>query len=155
MTGRALAETARRLLRSSGEGVLATTSLRRPGFPFASLAPYALSPAGDPLLLLSGLAQHTRNLQADPRACLLVQEAGQGPSQDRARLAVLGRVAPVAAADLEDFRARYLARHPEAREWAALADFALHLLSVEEAHLVAGFGRAGWLSRDDLSTSAG
>ena len=151
MKGRALAEAARRLLASRGEGVLATASTHRPGFPFASLAPYALSPAGDPLLLLSGLAQHTRNLRADPRACLLVQEAGQGPSQDRARLAVLGRVRPLDAADLEDARARYLARHPEAGAWAALADFALHLLSVEEAHLVAGFGQAGWLSRADLA----
>jgi len=152
MTSRHLAGAARRLLAGRGEGVLATVSLHRAGFPFASLAPYALSRAGEPLLLLSGLAQHTRNLRADPRACLFVQEAGQGASQDRARLAVLGRAGPVAAADLEEARARYLARHPEAEAWAALGDFAPYLLAIEEAHLVGGFGQAGWIARGDLVT---
>lgn len=150
MKSRKIADAARALLAGPSEGVLATISLHRAGFPFTSLAPYALSRSGEPLLLLSGLAQHTRNLGADPRACLFVQEAGQGASQDRARLAVLGRVVPVGAADLEDARARYLARHPEAEAWASMDDFVLHLLAVEEAHLVGGFGQAGWVERGDL-----
>lgn len=150
MKGRALAEAARRLLAGRGEGVLATASAHRPGFPFASLAPYALSRTGEPLFLLSGLAQHTRNLRADPRACLLVLEAGEGPSQDRGRLAILGTVGPIPAAEIGEARVRYLARHPEAEAWAKMSDFALHVLSVEEAHLVGGFGQAGWLSRGDL-----
>lgn len=150
MKSRTTADAARGLLAGPSEGVLATISLHRAGFPFTSLAPYALSRPGEPLLLLSGLAQHTRNLAADPRACLFVQAAGEGPSQDRARLAVLGRVSPVAAADLADARARYLARHPEAEAWVTMSDFTLHLLAIEEAHLVGGFGQAGWVARGDL-----
>jgi putative heme iron utilization protein len=149
MKSRKIADAARELLAGPSEGVLATISLHRAGFPFTSLAPYALSRSGEPLLLLSGLAQHTRNLAADPRACLFVQEAGEGASQDRARLAVLGRVSLVAA-DLEDARARYLARHPEAEAWVTMGDFTLHLLAIEEAHLVGGFGQAGWVARGDL-----
>jgi len=64
----------RELLATERHAVLATLSASRAGWPFASVAPYALSAAGEPLLLLSDLAEHTRNLRADPRASLMVQD---------------------------------------------------------------------------------
>lgn len=70
------AERARTLLVQSGDGTLATLSRRHPGFPFASLMPYALDPAGRPIVLVSALAIHTQNLRSDDRASLLVAEAG-------------------------------------------------------------------------------
>ena len=91
------AAAARRLLRAEPHGALATLSLHKKGWPFGSVAPYALSARGEPLLLLSALAQHTKNALADPRASLLVQEsAGLAPGADtqaHARVTVLGRIA--------------------------------------------------------------
>jgi putative heme iron utilization protein len=156
MQERGGAALAHALLASQRVGVLATLSERRGGMPFTSLAPFALSPAGDPLLLLSALAQHTRNLDADPRASLFVHDPAAAAEDPRtaARLSIAGRVRRVAAADEAEAKARYLARHPEARGLFAL-DFALFELVVEEAQLVGGFGAAGWLSGDELRARPG
>jgi hypothetical protein len=137
---------ARALLRSERAAVLATASASRGGHPFASLVPFATSREGEPLLLLSALAQHTKNLAADPRACLLVHDAAAAAEDPRkaARAAILGRVRRVAPEDEADARARYLARHPDARGLLGL-DFALHVLAVEEAQIVGGFAAAGWI----------
>jgi heme iron utilization protein len=149
--GRAMANSARDLLRGQSQGVLATLSQKKGGWPFASLTPYALSPRGEPIFLMSGLAQHTRNVLADPRACLYVQEdAAGGDSQQAGRIALMGRVAPVPEAELADARARYLERHPQAEQYLSLGDFSLYRMAVVDAHAVGGFARAGWLSAADI-----
>jgi putative heme iron utilization protein len=142
---------ARELLRAERAAVLATASASRGGHPFASLVPFALSRAGEPLLLLSALAQHTTNLSADPRACLLVHDVAAAAQDARtaARAAILGRVRLVEPPEEADARARYLARHPSARGLLAL-DFALYVLEIEEAQIVGGFAAAGWVPGAEL-----
>jgi putative heme iron utilization protein len=142
---------ARQLLQANRVGVLATLSTRHGGGPFTSLAPFAVSAAGEPLLLLSALAQHTRNLDADPRAALFVHDPAAAAEDPRtaARLSVIGKVRRVAQGEEPDARARYLARHPEARGLLQL-DFALYVLAVDEAQLVGGFAAAGWIPGDAL-----
>jgi len=142
---------ARALLRNGRVAVLATHSARRPGQPFQSLAPYALSREGEPILLLSAIAQHSQNLAADPSASLFLYDvaAAERDPGTAARTALLGRVRRVPASDEADARARYLARHPDARTLLGL-DFSLHVLSVEEAQIVGGFGAAGWIAGAEL-----
>lgn len=141
---------ARRLLRAERQGALATLSLHKPGYPFGSVAPYALSGRGEPLFVMSALAQHTRNALADPRASLLVQEsaglAADADVQAHGRLTVMGRIAAVEGADEEDARARYLARHPLAARTAGGHDFRHYKLSVEEARFIGGFGKICWIA---------
>jgi putative heme iron utilization protein len=97
---------ARALLATESVGLLSTISVRHAGTPYGSLTPYALSAGGAPLLLLSGLAAHTHNLRADPRAGLYVgdQTAAADP-QAGARISLMGRALPVPAADTPDARA--------------------------------------------------
>ncbi|CAO3415831.1 hypothetical protein [Azospirillum doebereinerae] len=118
------------------------------GWPYPSLALVALDHDGSPLLLLSNLAEHTRNIARDPRIGLLFDGTG-GLAQPLtgARLSVLGRAA---RSDEPRHRARFLRRHPDAAFYAGFADFAVYRVAVERAHLVAGFGRIHWLSRDGL-----
>jgi putative heme iron utilization protein len=130
--------------------VLATLSARRAGWPFASLVAYALSAAGAPLLLLSALAEHTRNIAADPRASLLVQDQTNGDPLAGGRVTLLGHVEAIAAANYDDLKARYLAAHPQALDYFALADFKLFALIVSEARYVGGFGDMGWLEGERL-----
>lgn len=146
---------ARALLASERVAVLSTLSASRRGHPFASLVPFATTRRGEPLVLLSGLAEHTRNLAADPRACLLVHDAAAAAKDPRtaARAAVLGRVQAVPDAEAEDAKARYLARQPGARGLFSLGDFALYVLAVDEVQIVGGFAAAGWVSGDDLRRS--
>jgi putative heme iron utilization protein len=143
------ASAARRILRAERQGALATISLHKQGWPFGSIAPYALSARGEPLLLLSSLAQHTKNALADPRASLLVQEsAGLAPGADpqaHGRVTILGRIALVSAAEEDDAYARYLARHPQAARTASGHDFRVYVLSIEEARFIGGFGKICWV----------
>src|SRR5262249_13799533 len=116
----------RALLESEGVGLLSTSSVHRAASPYGSLTPFALSASGAPLLLLSGLAAHTKNLLADPRACLFVGDrtAAEDPLAG-ARVSLLGRAARVPAADDADARARYLERWPRAEAYFQLRAFAL------------------------------
>jgi hypothetical protein len=143
------AAAARKLLRAERQGALATLSLHKKGWPFGSLAPYALSARSEPILLLSALAQHTKNALADSRASLLVQDsAGLAPGADPqayGRVTLLGRVAAVAEAEEDDVRARYLASHPQATRTARGHDFRWYALSIEEARFIGGFGEICWV----------
>lgn len=131
----------RDIMEQGTAGALSTHSAERPGFPFASLALYALDEKGRPLLLLSGLAVHAKNLAADPRASLLVTE---GDTQASPRVTVIGKAAKLSGAEADAGRAAYLARHPQSKAWAAFGDFSLWRLEPEDSYVVAGFGSAGW-----------
>jgi putative heme iron utilization protein len=145
----------RALLDTERNGVLATLSAGRDGWPFASVAAYALTDAGDPLLVLSDLAEHSRNLRADPRASLLVQDqTSLADPQAGARVTLLGMVEGVAAEEARAIaQAAYVARHPQAADYLAMADFHLYVLRVREARFIGGFGDMGWLTGEPLRTA--
>src|SRR5262249_22266759 len=119
-----LPERARTLVRLARVGMLSTVSRRHGGHPFGSLMPYALDERSAPLFLVSALAVHTQNLDADPRASLLVT-ASQGSDNPLAgeRVTLMGRAAPVPEERRPDARAAYLDRHPEAAHWVDFGDF--------------------------------
>ncbi len=146
-----LAGEARKLVRAQTTGVLSTHSVRKAGWPLGTLVSYALSARGEPVFLFSELSQHTRNLRADGRASLFVQEAGARNQQAAGRIALLGQVAPVPEAEVADARARYVAVHPEGESFAELGDFSFWAMAVEDVHVVGGFARAGWLSAAELA----
>lgn len=142
---------ARSLLAAESVGVLSTISVHRAGFPYGSVTPYALAADGAPVVLLSRLAAHTKNLAADPRASLFVgdRSAAEDP-QAGARISLLGRVTPVPEKDVGDARTRYLAAWPRAADYLALGDFSFWRMEIEEARLIAGFGEIRWLDGADL-----
>ena len=143
---------ARALLEAETVGVLSTISVHRAGYPYGSVTPYALSARGAPVLLLSSLAAHTKNLLADARACLFVGDRTAAPDpQAGARISLLGRAARVPDGDEADARARYLERWPQAHAYLQMRDFALWELAVEEIRLIAGFGEIKWLPGSALS----
>ena len=144
-----LPQIARALLHRVASGVLSTASAAHEGWPFGSLAPFALTPSGDAVLVLSDLAEHTKNVRTDPRASLFVTDAepsaSSGAAQASARIALLGRVSEPAGDALADARARYIARHPEADGYLTKLDFRVYVLAIEHVRLIGGFGRIAWL----------
>src|SRR5512146_2764425 len=138
----------RRLIRSRDRAALATSL---GGRPYVSLVATACDSDASPLLLLSDLAQHTRNLHADPRVSLLFEAADEHADPLAApRLTVIGRAErcadPLAAA-------RFAARHPASAAYRDFGDFNLYRVIVERGHLVAGFGRIAWIEGADLRFS--
>ena len=138
----------RRLMREARFAALGT--LEADGAPYASLVAVAPDADGAPVLLLSGLARHTRNLQRDPRASLLLSAGTAGDPLNAPRASLLGRIAVTAEAEA---RGRFLARHAEAGQYADFADFGFYRLDLREAHLVEGFGRIVTLPASGLLTS--
>lgn len=145
------AVTVRRIVRTIDRAALGTRLRDTDGAPYVSLVLVATDPVGRPLLHLSDLADHTRNLEADDRASLLFDATGERDdvlAGERATL--IGRLVP---ADDPADRERYLRRHPGARLYAGFADFRFRRFVPERAHLVAGFGRIHWLDGSLIMTS--
>lgn len=135
----AAARSARRLLRVARKGTLATLDHRHPGHPYASLVLIATEPDGAPVTLISGLALHTRNLDQDARASLLVEDAATTDDPlSGGRLSLRGRLRPTASGTA---LRRFLARHPSATAYSGLPDFRMFALEAEGAHYIGGFAR--------------
>ena len=147
-------ERARTLVARGRTGMLATLSRRRPGHPFASVMPYALDASGRPLMLISALAMHTRNLEDDPRASLLVVEAsGAEDPLAVGRVTLMGEVRRVPPGEVPLVRAAYLARHANASSWVDFEDFAFWRLEVLDVYWVGGFGAMDWLAVCDYAAA--
>ena len=134
------------LLRTRDRGMLATISKRIEGWPFGSVVPYALDREGRPIILIAAIAEHTKNIKADDRVSLLVQEAEEGEDvQAKGRLTVMGRAERIPKEEAADAAPRYLAKVPSADEYFATHDFAFYRISVEHLRYIGGFGEIFWL----------
>lgn len=143
------APAARHLLASQRHGVLSTHSVDLPGYPFGSLTPYVPSHAGEPLILISTLAQHTRNILEDARISLMVYD-GQNPDvQAAARLTWVGEAIKVDADDT-GARERYMRYFPDAAGYFEAHDFDLYRLSLKRARFIGGFGRIYWVEPGEM-----
>jgi putative heme iron utilization protein len=139
---------AKKLLREGRSGALATL-VAGSGDPYCSLVNVATAVDGAPLLLLSKLALHTKNLLADARVSLMLDERKEGDPLEGARVMLMGTCAK--DSDPSSGPA-YLRRHPEAGMFANFADFAFYRMEFARAHLVAGFGRIVDLKPQDVRT---
>jgi heme iron utilization protein len=137
---------AQKLVREGRSGALATL-MQGSGDPYCSLVNAATAAAGAPLLLLSRLALHTKNILADPRVSLMLDERKEGDPLEGARVMLMGTAAQT---DNEADKRRYLARHPSAEMFAGFGDFAFYRIELKGAHLVAGFGRIVDLKPQDI-----
>jgi heme iron utilization protein len=131
---------AKSLLRRSRQGALATL-MPDTGDPYCSLVNVASLPDGAPVLLISRLALHTRNILADPRVSLMLDERVAGDPLEGARIMVAGRAEELPGGDAALARRRYLAAHPSAEAFVDFKDFAFFRIVPSGLHLVAGFGR--------------
>jgi putative heme iron utilization protein len=139
---------AKKLLREGRSGALATL-MPGSGDPYCSLVNVATEAAGAPLMLLSTLAIHTKNLLADHRVSLMLDERKDGDPLEGARVMLMGTAA---ATEDAAARRRYLVRHPGAEMYASFGDFAFYEIKLTGAHLVAGFGRIVDLAPADILT---
>jgi putative heme iron utilization protein len=142
---------ARGLLRRSRQGALATL-MAGTGDPYCSLVNLASHADGSPILLISRLALHTRNILADPRVSLMLDERAPGDPLEGARIMLAATAEEVGAGDLSLPRQRYLNVHPSAEMFVDFKDFSFFRLRPKGAHLVAGFGRIVDLSAEQILT---
>jgi heme iron utilization protein len=144
------AERARTLVYLARIGSLSTLSRKQPGFPFGSVMPYGLDGHGRPIFLISTMAMHTHNLQADSRASLLVtQPDASGDPLGASRLTLIGNVLTIPDPEVLEARKLYLARHANSQYWVDFEDFSFYRMHVVDVYYVGGFGVMGWVSASD------
>jgi heme oxygenase (biliverdin-IX-beta and delta-forming) len=144
------AEQARTLVYLSRVGSLSTLLHKRPGYPFGSVMPYGLDEHGRPIFLISTMAMHTQNLQADSRASLLVtQPSASGDPLGASRVTLIGNVLTIPNPEVLKARELYLARYANSQYWVDFEDFSFYRLHVVDVYYVGGFGVMGWVSDSD------
>jgi putative heme iron utilization protein len=140
-SGDETARSAQDLLAGRFQGFLSTHSLEHEGYPFGSVVPYVLDREGTPLLLLSHLSQHTKNLEANPKCGLTVVQPGSGDVQQLSRLSAIGEVLQTdAAADAE----RYFNHFPQTRVYHDELGFRFYRFTPRRFHWNGGFASARW-----------
>jgi hypothetical protein len=136
-----LRRTISQVWRGSFHGLLSTHSLKYEGYPFGSVLPMCRDSQGRPLLMISHLAQHTRNLDADPRCSLTLVESNHPDVQQWTRLTCLANVEPTTSSHTLE---RYYRYYPEGRQYHKELNFRLYRLLPRQFYLIAGFGSARW-----------
>lgn len=138
------ADEVRRYLRRQHHGVLATHSQKLPGYPFASIVPFVLDHEACPVILISELAEHTKNLRADPHASLLAQDLPQdGDIQAGSRATIVGDAEPIENPGA--LAARHVRYLPDAARLIALGDFRFWRIRPVRVRYIAGFGAINWV----------
>lgn len=143
---------ARELLLKEYRGVLSTLSKSMPGFPFGSVVPYCLDAQGRPLLLISRIAQHTHNLQKEPKCSLLVGERDADDVQAVGRLTLMAEARKVLdAAEVDAAAQRYYRYFPDASDYHSAHDFDFWVLEPVRHRYIGGFGAIHWLDHVTLA----
>ena len=142
---------ARRFLRAQHHGVLSTLSKKLDGYPFGSITPFVLDQLGRPMILISTLAEHTKNITADARVSLLAHSSADN-FQANARVTVVGNCARLD--DQMAPRARYLRFFPEAETYFDTHDFFFYRIEPLRIRYIGGFGAIHWVEADSFSAPA-
>lgn len=145
------AERARTLVARLSTGTLCTLALEPAGYPYGSFVTVAFD-HGHPVFLISALAEHTKNLERDARASLMVAEGGAADPLANGRVTMLGPCRRVDG-DGGSARATFLATHPNAAYYADFRDFAFWTLQVESVRYIGGYGRMSWIDPADWQTA--
>ncbi|HLG17784.1 MAG TPA: DUF2470 domain-containing protein [Blastocatellia bacterium] len=135
---------ARQLLNHQSVGVLSTHSIDVEGYPFGSVAPFVLNYDGEPTMLISDIAQHTRNIKHNNRVSLTVFDRFSDDAQASSRLTWIGNAEPIDPADAR-IRSRYLRYFPSAESYFETHDFSFYHIRLVKARFIGGFGQIYWL----------
>ena len=148
-----LALEAKQFLRSTHSGVLSSFSTKFAGYPFGSVMPFVLGHDCQPILLISSIAEHTKNIIANPKVSLLVFQSDNLKSAEdlhaNGRLTLIGEAEQLDKNDA-DLMARYCRYFPESIGYLAMHDFQFYRINIAQARYIAGFGKMGWMAGDEL-----
>lgn len=140
------AREARQMLRAHHYGALSTLSKKFDGHPFGSITPYMVDHDGSLLILISTLAEHTKNIQHDPRVSLITHNQNESHIQTQGRVTVVGTAGIIA--DKDQAGVRYLRYFPEAEGYFAMHDFSFYRIVPQALRYIGGFGKIHWIAAD-------
>ena len=139
------AEQAQTLVSKMTTATLCTMSIEPVGYPYGSFVTYAIY-NGNPIFLISGLAEHTKNLDKDSKASLLIAEAGEGNPLALGRVTLMGDCKRLSEDHRDNVREIFLSKNPDAKFYIDFKDFFFYMLEVSEVRYIGGFGRMSWVT---------
>ncbi len=148
-----MAREARQLLRAHRYGALCTLSKKFDGYPFGSITPYMVDHDGSVMILISALAEHTKNIQHHPRVSLITHNQDDPQIQAQGRVTVLGEAHIVAGR--EQAATRYLRYFPEAQAYLQMHDFSFYRIQPLALRYIGGFGKIHWVNADRYAVQPG
>ena len=131
-------------------GVLSTLSVEVPGYPFGSVTPYCLDRQGFPIILISDIAQHTKNIQANPNVSLTILDHNLEDVQANSRLTVLANAVKMENTDV-DTQNRYYSYFSQSKDYHKTHDFSFYRLQLVRVRFIGGFGQIYWLDKDHFA----
>ena len=146
-TPQSTARATRQLLRAHRYGALCTLSKKFEGHPFGSITPYLVEHDGCLLILISALAEHTKNIRHDPRVSLITHNQEDSHIQTQGRITVIGTASLVA--DRDHAGKRYLRYFPEAQTYFDMPDFQFYRIVPQTLRYIGGFGDIHWVKAEN------
>ena len=140
---------ARKLLLSEYQAILSTISVDVEGFPFGSVVPYCLSKQGKPVILISTIAQHTKNISADSRVSLIATESGIDDGQTAGRITYIGHAEKLDSEDTDSME-RYYQYFPQSMDYHKTHNFDFFQIEPVRIRFIGGFGEIYWLEKDSF-----
>lgn len=147
MPAQSPAQEARAFAHDCHHGVLSTLSKRLEGFPFGSVSPFILDPIASPIILISDIAEHSKNLHADARCSLILQPFATD-MQSTGRVTLIGLAEKLSADDKAALGPAYLEQFPQAAEYFSMHDFHFWRIRPLKVRWIGGFGRIHWIDGD-------
>jgi len=144
------AEQARTMAEKMSTATLCTMSADYSGHPYGSFVTYALH-NGNPIFLISALAEHTKNLTLDSKASLLIAEGGDGNPLALGRITLIGNCTKVPDSERSEMKEIFLSKHESAKFYVDFGDFYFFRLMVDSVRYIGGFGRMSWVDEDSWS----
>ncbi len=141
---------ARTLLRAEEKAVLSTHSVSKAGYPFGSVTTYMTDYQGHPIIYISHLAQHTRNIKKDPKVSLIVSQDHAHDINAGARLTLLGEAHLIDSAERDAMAEKFYRRFPASQAYQQTHDFEFYRIQVEHIRYIGGFGQIHWLKASDF-----
>lgn len=143
------AQEARMMLRAHRYGVLSTLSKKFDGYPFGSITPYLVDHDASLLILISTLAEHTKNILQNPRVSLITHDQLSPHIQTQGRVTAVGNAKLVP--DRDQAGLRYLRYFPEAQSYLSMHDFSFYRISPVAIRYIGGFGRIHWVNMENYA----
>jgi heme oxygenase (biliverdin-IX-beta and delta-forming) len=143
------AKEARKLLLSEYQAILSTLSVDVDGYPFGSVVPYCLNKNGEPIILISTIAQHTKNILSDPKVSLIATEGGADDLQTVGRITYIGNAIKLDDDD-SDSKERYYNYFPQSRGYHETHAFDFYRLQLVRVRFIGGFGQIYWVEKDNF-----
>ncbi len=148
------AHTVRKFLKEQRNGILSTVSKEVEDFPYGSVCPYMMDHQGRPVFLISTIAEHTKNIAANDKACLTVMDERTNPRLEGARVSYMGRAQRVGPQEEDILSNRYLRFFPEAQAYFKAHGFHYYRIEPKRIRYIEGFGKIYWVEAKELLLSS-